>query len=207
MTRIASDIVNSVAFATAPATPTSVPTDGQSPELLPDPQVHRLESSGDVGAMVAALLMEMSKSSREIARSSREAATAAEDAAHAQKIEHMKDAAESKFIGGLTSGGLTVGSSALAVGGEMGRNEPVAKSAKSLEGGSAIAGAITNFSASNSDVEKEHADRALTQAKRNVESAGDMDKDAKDLLRRAMSHYAEYVRAKDDASKAALFRA
>lgn len=207
MTRIVTSTVDTITTTIDTAMDPATDPETGPPELLPEPELHRMQISGDIGAMIAALLIETSKSSRDIARSVRDTAAAAEDAAHASKIRHMQDAADARLVGGLTSGGLTIAAGVAAGGGEVRRNALLAKSEKSLEGGATVADSIAKFSATESDIEKEHAERAQAQAKRNVESASDLEKDSRDLLRRAMSHYADYVRAKDDASKAALFRA
>lgn len=198
--------ISVVANNSSPA-PTSNAPDAEPPGLLPDAKLESMQHSGDVGAMIAALLIESSQHSREIARSVRDAALAAEDAAFGRKIDAMESAAQERLIGGLASGGMTIGAGTVPVAGDFMHNAPMAKSAKAWEGGAATGKTLGDFCAAQSDIEREHAERAMTQAKRNVESAGDMDKDAKDLLRRAMGYYSEYARAKDDASKAALFRA
>lgn len=178
---------------------------GNAPEVMPEP-IAALASSGDVGAMIAALLLESGKTSRETAKLLKEAAGAAEDAAHTRKIDAMETAADRKLVAGVAQGAGSVvegvmGGTGAATGKPLEKFSPIAK------GGGSVDGAVWNYLASDAEKEVAKADREATQAKRNVESAGDIDKDAKDLLRRAMSHYAEYVRAKDDASKAALFRA
>lgn len=177
------------------------------PAMLPDASLHEMTLSGDTGAMIAALLLESGKASREVARKARDAAAAAEDAAHADKIEHMESAATSRMIGGIAGGGCQAAGGTAAVFGSVARNDPWLQSKPIFEGGGTIGKSLGDFAATNADIEKEHADRALTQAKRGVESAGETDKDAKELLRRALGYYGEYVRAKDDATRAALFRA
>lgn len=178
-----------------------------APSTLPDANLSELKSSGDVASMIAALLLEAGKASREISRRARDAAAAAEDAAHARKIEHMESAASARFAAGLASGSCQVVGGGAAVTGNLWHNDPLAKSKDCFEGSGVIGKAFGDLNAASHDMEKERAERELTQAKRNVEAAGDMDKDAKDLIRRAMGYYGDYIRAKDDATKAALFRA
>lgn len=178
----------------------------EAPSVLPSPNA-RLQTSGDVGAMIAAMLLSSAQTSREIARRTRDAAAAAEDVAQAQKIEHMEEAAKWRFVGGVTGGAMKVASGAAEGGGEIGRNYPIKAASKPLEGGGDVGKSITDYVAAQEDIEVQHADRALTQAKRNVDAASEMDRDSKELLNRTLGYYAEYMRAKEDATKAALFRA
>lgn len=193
------------AIPSSPDASPQAPIAGAPPAgVLPDPMVS-LAASGDVAAMISALLLEAGKNSREVARQSRDAAIAAEDAAHARKIEHMENAATQQLVGGIASGGLQI-YSALAT--ATAPSDSAGKVATALLGGyDKLATAYTSYAAKQEEKEQARAERALTQAKRGVEAAIDTDKDAKDLIRRAMGYYADYLRAKDDANKAALFRA
>jgi hypothetical protein len=203
--------VNGAAFA-APATSIADVANESSAPLLPKSKVDQLMASGDVASMLAAMLIEAGEKSKEAARLSRDAALQAEEAASQRKIEHMEKAAEQKFLGGFASGlGVT------AQGGLGITGAAVAKSDLGHDGwkggGSAsdgigkMGGAYFNEMGAQEDKEVAQAERELTQAKRAVESASDDGKDAKDLLNKVLDHYKELTTAKEDAKRAALFRA
>lgn len=192
-------VIGTIQASAADATPS------EAPAVLPSSS-SSLASSGDIGAMISALLLESGKATRETAKLLKDAASACEDAAHARKIDAMETAADRKLVAGITEGAASITEGFMsglgaASEGYAGKFSAIAK------GGGTVDKTMWNHFAADAERDVAQAEREVTQGKRNIESAGDMDKDAKDLLRRAMSHYAEYVRAKDDASKAALFRA
>jgi hypothetical protein len=197
--------IHAVSIA-SPQAATEPNASADAPSLMPA-SATTLASSGDVGAMIAALLLESGAASRETAKLLKDAAAAAEDAAHARKLDEMSTAADRKLGAGLAVGIGEIGQGGLGFSGAATKDDRLGAASPGAKGLGDAAKAGFDYLASSNDEEVAKADRAMTQAKRNVESAGDIDKDAKDLLRRAMSHYADYVRAKDDASKAALFRA
>lgn len=202
----APDRLDTAALERASSTRADAPT-SEAPTPLPDARLHDVASSGDVNAMIAALLVETGQAARESAKMARDAAAKSEDAAHAAKIDHMETAATWKLVGGIVGGTSKIGAGGAEIGGALGRSAPLQASSKGLEGAGDVGKAFADFAAAGEDLEVAHADRALTQAKRHVEASTEADSDAKDLIRRAMSAYADYVRGKEDATKAALFRA
>jgi hypothetical protein len=160
--------------------------------------------------MIAAMLLEAGDHSRDIARKSRDAALEAEAAACAKKIHAMKDAAQDEFLAGAI-GAAGTGLSGLASISAAVRPNTDSRlftgSGGIAEGLSKGGTAYWNWSSGQAEQEEATAERAMTQAKREVESASDQEKDAKDLLRRTLDHYKDFLTAKNEASQAALFRA
>jgi hypothetical protein len=185
-----------------------VPT--SAPPVLPDSKTAVLMASGDLGSMLAAMLIEAGTHSREVARRSKEAALDAEDAACVGKIESMKAEASHRFYAGLADGaGMAFEGVAAMSPAVLTKVSPdVLKGAGGMGKGIAKGGsAFWGESADGAGREVAAAERAITQARRNVEAASDSEKDAKDLLRRTLDHYKDFITAKEDAQKAATLRA
>ena len=177
-----------------------------APPLMPQKPERELMASGDLGAMITAMLLESGKEARKSARAAKDAAGAAEDAAFERKIEDMKDAADARFAAGLGSAGGTGLSGVVTMVSPFSRDTANKGSAASIDalgkGGSVWATEV----ASQQDREVEKAERCVKQAGRSIESANDADKDAKELIEKALQFYAEYANGQNDMKKAALFR-
>lgn len=177
---------------------------------MPESTTARLMASGDLGSMVTAMLLEAGTHSRETSRKAKDAAARQEEAACSRKIEHMKEEAENKLLAGIASSAGT-GLSGLATIGSAVRNKTdpaLFKGSGTLaEGvGQGLSAAWTRY-ADDAKEAVAQAEREMTQAKRAVESASDGEKDARELLRRALDHYKSFLSAKDDAARAAILKA
>ena len=203
------DRVGPVSISAAELGAPTAPMPEPSP-LMPESKTSEIMASGDLGAMIAAMLLETGARSRETARNAKDAAMKAEEAACEQKIQKMEVEAKKKLFAGLAGAAATglpgVASFASAAMPKV--------DARVFQGSGAIsdsmskgAGALWSYEADDAKREIAQAEREITQAKRAVENASDDDKDAKDLLRRALDHYKEFATAKEDAKRAALFRA
>lgn len=203
--------VHALAATEAPSHPAAAATEAAPPELLPKSSYDELMSSGDVGAMVAAMLLKASANSRATARAAKEAALRSEEAAARAKLELMQDKADASLVAGIVGGGATAvsglvsGSCAFANGDKA--EKALTGAAKGLDGSGNVARSVWDFDAANREIEVQAQERRLLQAKRGVESASDDDRDARELARKVLGFYAEYQRSKEDARKAALFRA
>ncbi len=179
--------------------------------LLQNPEETALTCSGDLGAAIAAMLLIASKNQRAAAREAKEAALASEVAAHRSRIDNMEKAAEKRFVGGMTSGFTTIGAGGMTLAGgtcsEMSNQKKFEGGGKAGDGAGKVAEAFFARDASEADRAAETDEQAAKQAGRTIERAIDDAKDANDLLRRAMEHYKEFLTAKEDAKRAALFRA
>ena len=178
--------------------------------LMPESKASELMASGDLGAMIAAMLLETGARSRETARAAKDAALKSEEAACERKLQQMEVEAEKKLLSGLAGAaatGLPGLASVLSV-----ANPKI--DSRLFQGGGGLgdsmskaAGAVWSSEADEAKREIAQAEREMSQAKRAVENASDDEKDAKELLRRALDHYKEFATAKEDAKRAALFRA
>lgn len=182
----------------------------QPASILPESKTTELMARGDLGAMIAAMLLEAGADSREAAREAKDAALAAEEAACARKIEHMKGSASARLWGGIAAGLGTTLSGATTIGGSFASSQSVqqrwAAGGKIGEGVARAGASGFEFQADASDRDAARAEREMTQAKRAVESASEDENDANELLRRTLDHYKEFVSAKDQAQQALLFR-
>ena len=188
----------------------STPAANADDDLLM-PEAREMMASGDIGQMIAALLVKMSKSQRDTAREMKEAAMKQEEAAHSAKLQAMRDQADAKLTAGMISGCATIGSGALQMsGGIAGGEKKMAilnASGKGVEGFGKISETIYKGAADRAAQDEARADFAAKQAGRGVEAAKDNDKDARETARKAIDLLKEWQGAKDSASKAALFRA
>jgi hypothetical protein len=186
------------------------PSTAEAPPLMPQSSTAELMASGDIGAMISAMLLEAGGHSRDIARKSKEAALDAEEAACSKKIHEMENSAENKLAGGLASafGSGLAGGASIASALRPNTNQAFFKgggeAADALGKG---ASAYWSYQSDQANLEVEKAEREMTQARRGIESASENEKDARDLLRRALDHYKDFVNAKNAAAQAALFRA
>lgn len=191
--------------SSAPATDAGADDEGLMPEA------RELMASGDIGQMIAALMIKMSKSQRDTARTMKDASMKAEDAAQSAKIKAMQDQADAKFTAGMVSGCATIGSGACSmVGGFKGGDGAMAKwngAGKGVEGMGKVGETIYKGAADRAAQDEARADFAAKQAGRGVEAAKDNEKDARETARKAIDLLKEWQGAKDSAQKAALFRA
>lgn len=196
--------------ATTDASTGSAPAANADDDLLM-PEAREMMASGDIGQMIAALLVKMSKSQRDTAREMKEASMKQEEAAQSAKLQAMRDQADAKLTAGMISGCATIGSGALQMSGGIaeGKKEMAIlnASSKGVEGFGKIGETLYKGAADRAAQDETRADFAAKQAGRGVEAAKDNDKDARETARKAIDLLKEWQGAKDSASKAALFRA
>ena len=178
---------------------------------MPDSKEAEMMTSGDVGSMIAAMLLEAGAHARETARRQKETALEREEQAETAKIHAMSSEASDRMWGGLAdaAGGAVSGAAEISTA-VLPNVNPKLLSGSGVGAKSGLQGLSSAYWNKNADDDKQDAakaDRKITQAKRNVESASDNDKDARDLIRRALDHYKDFISAKDEAKHAALFRA
>lgn len=182
--------------------------------MLPSPALQELLLGGDAGAQIAAMMMLTSKKQRESARETRRDAEEAERSAQQSELAAMREAADKRFEGAQRDAVLRGfgGACTMAAGGADANKD--AAGAGALKGTNEAAGAVGGLlraerenAAAGCDVEAKAAGNSATTAKRAIDDARDLEKDAKDLMNRVMSFYKEYVTSKEDATKAALHRA
>lgn len=177
---------------------------------MPESKVSQMMATGDVGSMIAAMLLEAGAHARESARRAKDGALRDEEAASAKKLAAMESEADSRFMAGLAeaSGSGVVGAAEISTAVFPNTNAKIftgsGQEGKAISQG---ASAFFSYDAEASKRESASAEREVAQAKRAIESASDDARDARDLMRRALEHYKELVSAKDEANRAALLRA
>ncbi len=187
---------------------------GNNAEMLPSPALQELLLGGDAGAQIAAMMMMLSKTQRDSARETRKGAESAEDAAQRSELGAMRDAAEKRFEGATREAVMKGigGACTLAAGAAEANNDKAG--AGSLKGANEASTALGGYlraerdhEAAGCDIQAKAAANTASTAKRQIDDARDLEKDAKDLMNRVMSFYKEYATSKEDAQKAALHRA
>lgn len=216
--------------AETPPAPTAVQT-------LPPPTdpLDTMHCSGDIGEQIAILVMLTKKEERDRARAGREAADTAADAAQRDELEHMKDAADARLVGGIVQGSMQLGSAGASFtsaaqgaratslneqnrlhpdAGSIGRERDLQTSAgawsgvaKGAEGGATIASAVGNFVGSREDQGAKEAANRAEHAKRTAEEYNDAVKDADGSLKNCLNFVGEWINATNAARAAAIHRA
>jgi hypothetical protein len=178
-------------------------------ELLPSP-LDRLSASSDLGAQLAGLLVCASREQKEAARQSRQAAEKTQCAAEERELEKMGDEADFKLASGIVQGTAQVAAGSMTAGSV--RSSDAAKQVfagigKSVEGDGKIKSAILDHFAADSAQGAKRAAFDAGHAKTAVDDARDLDKDAKEIMNRAIGYYKEYLTAKADTQRATLLKA
>lgn len=180
-----------------------------SRELLPGPFAE-LGNNSDIGAKIAALIVNASREQKESARSAREHAEVAQRAADDKELEAMHDEATWKCAAGVIEGGATAVSGGIGVvtASAGGVAEKTWKGITTgIEGSGKGSGAVAGLVANRSAEDVKKWEQTSGREKRAVDDARDLDKDAKEMLNRALSYYKEYLTAKNDAQRATLLKA
>lgn len=175
---------------------------GSREALLPLPFAE-LAGSGDLGAQIAALIVKAAREQKVAAHATRATAEKAQRAADDKELADMKEASDARFTAGLIAGGTQVASGALSMGG----NSYGQAAGKMTEGAGKAVGSYYEKDAEMANVEAKKDQQASGRAKTAIDDARDMDKDAKEMLNRALSYYKEYLTAKSDTMRATLLRA
>jgi hypothetical protein len=184
--------------------------DAPPPASILPPAVE-LQCSGDIGAMIAGLLLENGYRQRDLARAAREAALESEAASDDARLQHMEEAASARFDASLTKGLSEVSAGAATCGAGFMDDEVAARKVegpgKASAGVGAVGAAFLDREAAIADQGAQRDDNASKAARRMIETATDADKDGRALIEKALDLYKQYVTAKDDAQKAAILRA
>lgn len=189
----------------------NAPTEVQRRELLPAPFA-TLAGSADVGAQITALLVCASREQRQDAREARQAAENAQQSAEDAELSKMKDEANLKLASGVVQGTAQVAAGALTAGSagsaaESATARTYTSVAKATEGAGKIGSTVLDYGASGAASAGKAASQRAGHAKTAIEDARDLDKDAKELLNRALGYYKEYMTAKADTQRATLLKA
>jgi hypothetical protein len=189
-----------------------------APPLLPEP-ADDLELSGDLGKMVAALIMKTGREMRKMDEASRDAENAGEDREEAAQVSAMHKKANdvetqawAKGAGEIVSGVCSFGSAAAA----DSNPNPSASSpgqldwagrSKLAEGSGDIISGAYGGAASRDDADAIDHEHHAAHAKRESEAARDKLKDDQKLLDDAVQFVRDYTSPRDQAALAAARRA
>lgn len=189
-------------------TPVAGPPGGS---LLPPPMA-QLANSGDLGAQIAALLLEAGYEQKKSGRETRAVAEKAQAAADNAQLDAMEREAGKKLVAGIISGGTTVISGGLqftagAIKANENKSNMLLGAGKGVEGLGKIGATIFEHDAEMASKDAKAAEQASDRQKRGIEDARDTVKEAKELINRALDYYKEYLTAKNDSMKASLLRA
>ncbi len=181
-----------------------------SGELLPGPFAE-LASTQDIGAQIAALIVSVAREQKESARATRAVAERAQQAADENELACMKEQADAKLAAGMLEGGTKVVSGAIGIGSAGCSSKAAAAAWKGVAEGTAGAGKVLstlkNHDADMAALAEKKWGQIAGREGRAVGDASDLEKDAKEMLDRALSYYKEYLTAKSDTQRATLLRA
>lgn len=187
----------------------STRANGSPGELMPGP-FEALACSNDIGAQLTTLIVKASREQKESARECRRSAEESQRAAEERQLEEMRDQADAKLTAGLVEGAAKVagGTGGLFTAASDKLTQMYTESASKIgEGAAAGVAAVYRHSADHDGVDAKAAEQDADRAKRAAGDARDVEKDAKELLDRALSYYKEYLTAKSDTQRATLLRA
>lgn len=184
------------------------PAEDANEALLPGP-FEALSGTNDIGAQLTTLIVKASREQKESARACRRSSEEAQRAADEKELQEMRDSADSKLAAGIVEGVATAAGGAIQIGtASTEKGRAVGAGAAGVCQGAGKAGALwASSDAARHDVAAKGAGQEADRAKRSVEDARDLEKDAKALLDRALDYYKEYLSAKADTQRATLLRA
>lgn len=194
---------------------------GTDQSLMPDVQ---LVGSGDPGAMLAALVVESGKTQGDVARQTRHAAEHAQVAAESAEIQDMHDKADLQREQGIIDGALQIAqgvgefakgmneASATVDGGAAKQADEERATcwgagAAGLKGAQSVVDGVFNGNITDKDADEKVHEASADACKQIAADAHDDEKDAKDLMNKALDFYKEYVDAKNQTTMAAIHRA
>ena len=200
---------------TAPTTSiTNNSGDPTSTSLLPapNPQVAQLAMGSDLGGQIAALLIESGYSEKKSAHEARQAAEKQQAEHDQEQLDAMQSEADTKMMSGIVGGVATAGQGVCQIGASFNsmNSEPARRwegFGKLSEAGGKLGTTLLDHSAAMDNIHAKAAEQASERDKRAIDDERDNEKDAKDLINRAIDYYKEYTSAKSDCSKAAIMRA
>ena len=196
----------------------SAPTGIPGSPLMPEPSGLDI-IGGDIGAELAKILIDMSRKQRDLAKSIRAAEEKAQVAAENAQLSALREKADNAFMAGMVSGAMTFTAGAIEFGGGIAmakaptqaRADLASKlssgASKTTEAQGRLLGAAWQKAADLDGTYATEEEQRAGHHKRAAEDARDDMKDAEDLIDKATSFLKEYQTARQDASKAALFRA
>jgi hypothetical protein len=197
----------------APQEPTPAPTSDVDVDadgsILPSPMQH-LAASGDIGAQISALLLEIGHDQKKAARAAREAAEHAQLAAEERELDAMKEQADAKLAAGLVGAGAQLGSAAMrleAVGAPDAKAQGLKAGADAVSAFGTIDKTILEYGADEAGRRSKRAGNAVSHQKSAVEDAREQAKDAKASIDKAIDLYKEYLTGKNEAARAAFLKA
>jgi hypothetical protein len=174
--------------------------------LLPPP-MQALATSGDIGAQVSALILEVGRDQKKAARVAREAAEAAQRAAEERELQAMRDQADTKLASGVLSGTMQIASASVCLSGINGDAQSAQLQSKLVDGVARLQTSVLDYGAEREGRMAKAAGNTASREKTAVEDARDADKDAKATIDKALDLYKEYQTAKADAQRAAFLKA
>lgn len=177
--------------------------------LLPGP-LNDLSSSSDVGAQLAGLIVKSAYDQKEGAREARQISERAQREAEDKQLAAMKEEATSNLIGGLMEAGTQIAGGAMAVAGagcgDKAMETSLAGSAEMVKGMGKFDSVMAKHDADMAKQSATREEQTASREKRAVDDARDIDKDAKEMLNRALGYYKEYLTAKADTQRATLLK-
>jgi hypothetical protein len=155
--------------------------------------------SGDMGAQVAALVVQSGLEENEIARTERQTEERVQDAAEQEQVELLRQKADDTEMASFVEGGTEI--AAGCMGGQQ--------TARGLAttGAGKIGGGVFKGLADRDEADAAAAEHAASHARRAVDDAIEAGKDARKLVGDAIDFYRGYENAAAQAQNAALRRA
>lgn len=175
------------------------------------PLLDEPSASGDIGLMIATLVIDNAFTSRIRARQDRQDATNAMIAAQKDQIAHMRDAAEERYAAGQLEAGGKIWAGMFGIAGgaaTAGNEEGVGKIYSSI--GEIGAGAASLDAKSSAragellDADAKAAENEASQQKRIIEAADDDIKEARDYTRAAIDFLREFQSTKTKSLSSAI---
>jgi hypothetical protein len=177
----------------------NTPTSGTTSSMLPDP-MSALLSSGDPGAMVAALVAKSGQAQRAVRDQVRRSEDAVQDAAEKSQVANMRAQAKAMENSAVMMGVMTMASGACAAAGSK-------PGADIMDGiGKSVAG-FYDAEVKSLEARATEDEHRAARAERNVKNADEGIDDANRLIDKALEFYKEYTSGKNQAVQAATHRA
>jgi len=184
-----------------------------APTLMP--AVNQLIDSGDPGAMLAALVMKSGDEQRKVAREQRDQAMKAEDTADNAEIQDMHDKADLQRAQGIVDGSLQIAQGVTTIGAGCSEASGASKrttaewngAGAAFGAGKSVADGFFSGAITDKDADAKQADVSANSFKQMADDAHDSEKDATDLMNKALDFYKEYVDTKAQTMMAAIHRA
>jgi len=188
------------------------------------PGIAPLVANGDPGAMLAALTTQNAHDQAEVARKQREQADDAQTNAEAAEVQDLHDKASLQRTQGIVDGALQIVGGALEFGSGMEKASEVTDTgaakasderwetrlgagATACKAGQSAVDGLFQGAITDKDADEKMHEASADTYKRIADDAQDDEKDAKDVMSKAIDFYKEYVEAKHQTTMAAIQRA